>query len=162
MVHIDRGGQVTYHGPGQLVAYTLIDIGRRRMGVRQFVELLEQSVIAVLATYGIQAHGRRDAPGVYVAKSKIAALGLRVRRGRCYHGISVNVAMDLQPFQRINPCGYQGLPVTQLCEHSDENNPWRLVSPLAIELRDRLGYAGVDELSAPRSAQVLSRFHNAA
>ncbi|MEK7322400.1 MAG: lipoyl(octanoyl) transferase LipB [Pseudomonadota bacterium] len=114
VVHIDRGGQVTYHGPGQLVIYPLLDLRRLKLGVRQLVASLEQAVIDLLADYEITAVGRRDAPGVYVDGAKIAALGLRVRRGCCYHGLSLNVAMDLQPFARINPCGYPDLRVTQL------------------------------------------------
>jgi len=114
VVHIDRGGQVTYHGPGQIVIYPLLDLRRLGLGVRELVSGLEQAVIAVLAGYGIDAVGRRDAPGVYVSGAKIAALGLRVRRGCCYHGLSLNVAMNLEPFGRINPCGYPGLKVTEL------------------------------------------------
>lgn len=114
VVQIDRGGQVTYHGPGQLVCYVLLDLRRRGLGIRQLVETLESAVIETLAEYSIAAYPRRDAPGVYVAGSKIAALGLRVRRGCSYHGLAFNVAMDLGPFARINPCGFEGLPVTQL------------------------------------------------
>jgi lipoyl(octanoyl) transferase len=114
VVPIDRGGQVTYHGPGQLVAYVMLDIARAGLGIRPLVELLEEAVVATVAGYGIEAHGRRDAPGVYVADSKLAAIGLRVRRGCSYHGVAVNVAMDLEPFSRINPCGMEGLRVTQL------------------------------------------------
>jgi lipoyl(octanoyl) transferase len=114
VIAVDRGGQVTYHGPGQMVAYFMLDLRRLGMGVRQLVDVLEQSVIGWLATRGVVAKGRRDAPGVYVDGAKIAALGLRVRRGCTYHGLSLNVNMDLEPFSRINPCGYQGLPVTQL------------------------------------------------
>ncbi len=114
VLRVDRGGQVTYHGPGQLVAYTLIDIKRRKMTVRWLVELLETAVIDTVARYGIEAHGRRDAPGVYVGEAKLAAVGLRVRRYCSYHGIALNVSMDLEPFGRINPCGYEGLEVTQL------------------------------------------------
>lgn len=114
VVPIDRGGQVTYHGPGQLVAYVLLDIARRSLGVQHLVRLLEQAVIDLLAEQGIHATGRRDAPGVYVDGAKIAALGLRVKRGRTYHGLALNVDMDLEPFDRINPCGYPGMPVTQL------------------------------------------------
>lgn len=114
VVQTDRGGQVTYHGPGQLVAYTLIDLTRRRMGVRELVQSLESVVIHVLRDYGIQGSRRSGAPGVYVDEAKIAALGLRVKNGRSYHGLSLNVRMDLEPFQRINPCGYPGLAITQL------------------------------------------------
>lgn len=116
VVQIDRGGQVTYHGPGQLVVYVLLDIARRHLGVQRLVQLMEQAVIDLLAEHGVRAEGRRDAPGVYVAGAKIAALGLRVKRGRTYHGLALNVAMDLEPFDRINPCGYPGMRVTQLAD----------------------------------------------
>lgn len=112
----DRGGQMTYHGPGQLVAYVLMDLKRRRLGVRGFVSSLEQAVIDLLAGYGIEAKRRARAPGVYVADRKIAALGIRVRRGASYHGLSLNVAMDLAPFKHIDPCGYADLEVTQLAD----------------------------------------------
>ncbi|HEX7954873.1 MAG TPA: lipoyl(octanoyl) transferase LipB, partial [Burkholderiales bacterium] len=114
VVKTDRGGQITYHGPGQVVVYTLLDLRRRQIGVRGLVRKLERAVIELLATYGIDANAREDAPGVYVAGAKIAALGLRIRNGCCYHGLSLNVAMDLSPFAAINPCGYPGLEVTQL------------------------------------------------
>ncbi|MBI5461224.1 MAG: lipoyl(octanoyl) transferase LipB [Gammaproteobacteria bacterium] len=114
VVQIDRGGQVTYHGPGQLVAYVLLDLTRRHLGVQRLVQLMEQAVIDLLAEHGVTAQGRRDAPGVYVDGAKIAALGLRVKRGRSYHGLALNVNMDLEPFGRINPCGYPGMRVTQL------------------------------------------------
>ena len=114
VVKVDRGGQVTYHGPGQIVLYFLLDLRRRGIGVRALVTLMEQAVIKLLADYHIAAQSRRDAPGVYVEGAKIAALGLRVRRGCSYHGLALNVAMDLEPFARINPCGYPGLAVTQM------------------------------------------------
>lgn len=114
LVQIDRGGQVTYHGPGQLVGYLLVDIARAGLGVRSLVSAIEQSLIALLQSYGVSAHARSDAPGVYVGMAKIAALGLRIRAGCSYHGLSLNVAMDLEPFSRINPCGYAKMPVTQL------------------------------------------------
>ena len=110
----DRGGQITYHGPGQVVIYTLLDLRRRNLGVRALVRKLEQAVIELLKAYRIEAKGREDAPGVYVAGAKVAALGLRIRNGCCYHGLSLNVDMDLSPFHAINPCGYPGLAVTQL------------------------------------------------
>jgi len=116
VIQVDRGGQVTYHGPGQLVVYVLLDLRRAQLGVRQLVTLLEQSVIELLVQYGVAAHARPEAPGVYVGQAKIAALGLRVRRGCSYHGLSLNRDMDLEPFSRINPCGYPGLRVTQLRE----------------------------------------------
>lgn len=116
VVHSDRGGQVTYHGPGQLVAYLLLDLRRRGIGVKGLVTLLERSVIGLLAQHGIEADTRPEAPGVYVRGAKIASLGLRVRGGCCYHGLALNVAMDLRPFERINPCGYAGLRITQLSD----------------------------------------------
>jgi lipoyl(octanoyl) transferase len=114
VVQIDRGGQVTYHGPGQVVAYLLLDLRRWKLNVRQLVRLMEQSVIDILAGYNIEAHGREDAPGVYVGDAKIAALGLKIKNGCCYHGLSFNIDMDLSPYDFINPCGYKGLRVTQL------------------------------------------------
>jgi len=110
---IDRGGQITYHGPGQALVYTLLDLTRRRLTVRSLVRRLEQAVIDCLATYNVEASRRAGAPGVYVDGAKVAALGLRVRRGCCYHGIALNVNMDLTPFSAIDPCGYPGLAVTQ-------------------------------------------------
>ncbi|MCC7220762.1 MAG: lipoyl(octanoyl) transferase LipB, partial [Candidatus Contendobacter sp.] len=114
VIQTDRGGQVTYHGPGQVVVYCLLDVKRLGLTVRALVTALEEAVIELLADYRIAAHARPTAPGVYVDDAKIAALGLRIRQGRCYHGVSLNVAMDLEPFTRINPCGYPGLRVTQL------------------------------------------------
>ncbi len=134
VVPSDRGGQVTYHGPGQLVTYLLIDLGRRRLGVRRFVELLEQSVVDTLAAAGVAGSRRAGAPGVYVDGRKVAALGLRVRRGCSYHGLALNVDLDLAPFRAIDPCGYPGLAVTSLRELGV---PWtveeageRLLGPL--------------------------------
>jgi len=114
LVETDRGGQVTYHGPGQLIVYTLIDLRRRKSGVRHMVSRLEQTVIAILAAHDIEAYARKDAPGVYVGDSKIASLGLRVKRGACYHGVSFNIDMDLTPFSYINPCGQAGMDVIDL------------------------------------------------
>lgn len=110
----DRGGQVTYHGPGQVVCYVLMDLARARLGVRALVGALEAAVLAVLADLGVEGQRRAGAPGVYVAGRKLASLGLRVRRGCSYHGLALNVDMDLEPFRRINPCGYAGLEMTQL------------------------------------------------
>jgi len=114
VVSIDRGGQVTYHGPGQLVVYPLLDLRRLGLGVRDLVCGLERAISALAAAHGIEAAGRRDAPGVYAGGRKLASLGLRVRRGASYHGLALNVDMDLEPFGRINPCGYAGLEMTQL------------------------------------------------
>lgn len=116
VVKIDRGGQITYHGPGQIIAYCLLDMRRWKIGVRDLVRLMEQSVIDLLAEFNVVAIGREEAPGVYVDNAKIAALGLKIKNGYCYHGLSFNVNMDLTPFNNINPCGYQGLRVTQACE----------------------------------------------
>ena len=139
VVQSDRGGQVTYHGPGQAVVYTLIPLKAFGLNVRQLVSLLETSVVALLAKRGVDAHARSDAPGVYVADAKIASLGLRIRHGVSYHGVALNVAMDLTPFQRIHPCGYEGLEVTDLSactggkEHADD-----IGLELACAVKDRL------------------------
>ena len=116
VIRIDRGGQITYHGPGQIVAYLLIDLRRWKINVRELVRLMEQAVIDLLGEHGVPAQGREDAPGVYVGDAKIASLGLKIKHGCCYHGIALNVDMDLAPFANINPCGYAGLRVTQCCE----------------------------------------------
>jgi lipoyl(octanoyl) transferase len=113
VVKTDRGGQITYHGPGQVVLYVLLDLRRRGLAVRPLVRLMEDAVVGLLAEYGVEAAGRLEAPGVYVRGAKIAALGLRIRDGRCYHGLAFNVDMDLSPFHVIDPCGYSGLAVTQ-------------------------------------------------
>jgi lipoyl(octanoyl) transferase len=135
VLHSDRGGQVTYHGPGQLVVYVLLDLQRMQLGVRELVTRLENSVIELLAEFEICAEARRDAPGVYVAGEKIAALGLRVRKGRCFHGLALNVDMDLEPFTRIHPCGYRGLRVTQLrnlLKHGSENVTLAAIKPRLV------------------------------
>lgn len=116
VVQVDRGGQVTYHGPGQFVAYVLLDIRRLKSDVRKLVTALEQSVVTLLASYSIAARPRPDAPGVYVGDDKICSLGLRIKRGCSYHGLALNLDMDMEPFQRINPCGYQGLKMIQLAD----------------------------------------------
>jgi lipoyl(octanoyl) transferase len=118
VLKIDRGGQVTYHGPGQLVVYTLLDIKRLGLSIRGLVQALEAAVVDTVASYGVDAHERREAPGVYVGDRKLAAVGLKIRRFCSYHGLSINVDMDLEPFERINPCGYENLEVTQLKAHS--------------------------------------------
>ena len=140
VLQVDRGGQVTYHGPGQLVLYTLLNIDRLKLGVRQLVSCLEQTVIEVLAEYAVTAEARRDAPGVYVGEAKIAALGLRVRKGNCYHGLSLNVAMDLDPFSGIDPCGYRGMPVTQLSALADNVEFTTVEQQLCNKLIGVLGY----------------------
>ncbi|WP_148253814.1 lipoyl(octanoyl) transferase LipB [Aidingimonas lacisalsi] len=139
VVDTDRGGQITYHGPGQLVLYPLLDVKRARIGVRMLVDALENSVVDALREHGIAARARPDAPGVYVGADKIASLGLRIRRGCSFHGIAINLDMDLSPFARINPCGYAGQAMTQLADlttmpldrHAEAS---RLVRCLALRL----------------------------
>lgn len=138
VLKIDRGGQVTYHGPGQLIAYVLLDLKRSRFSVRSTVEALEAAVIRTVALYGIDAHGRRDAPGVYVGDKKLAAIGLRVRRHCTYHGLAVNVNMDLTPYESINPCGFEGLQVIQLSDLSDDIDMPRVRIDLETMLRASL------------------------
>jgi len=116
VLHVDRGGQVTYHGPGQIVLYPLLDLKRLKIGVKEYVHRIEQAMIDTLADWNIHAERRDGAPGVYVNGAKIGALGIRVRRGCTFHGLAFNIAMDLEPFQRINPCGYQGLKVTSMLD----------------------------------------------
>jgi lipoyl(octanoyl) transferase len=141
VIHIDRGGQVTYHGPGQLVVYPLIDLKRLKLGVRALVEGIENSVIDTLADFGIEALSKREAPGVYTPDGrKLASLGLRVRRGCTYHGLAFNVAMDLEPFTRINPCGYAGLQMTQVVELRGPTSVAAVAAALKPRLLDRLGY----------------------
>lgn len=139
VVHSDRGGQLTYHGPGQLVAYTLIDLRRRGLGIKSLVNRLEQTVIDCLAAYDLEAHTIEGAPGVYVNGEKIAALGLRVRRGATYHGLSFNIDMDLSPFLLIDPCGYKGLAVTQLKRLGVERSVEQVQPVLVQRLIERLG-----------------------
>jgi lipoyl(octanoyl) transferase len=138
VVKIDRGGQITYHGPGQLVAYLLLDLKRRNIGVKELVRRMEQAVIDLLAEYNVVAERRDKAPGVYVNNAKIAALGLRIRNGCCYHGLSLNVAMDLSPFSAINPCGYEGLAVTQTKAQGIADGLKTISNKLAQHLAARL------------------------
>lgn len=140
VIHTDRGGQVTYHGPGQIVAYVLLDLRRRALGVRQLVSALEQSVIDLLADYAISAQTRLDAPGVYVDGVKIAALGLRVRQGCCYHGLSLNVAMDVESYSRIHPCGYPDLQVTDMRTLGVVAETSQVADRLIAQLAHHLGY----------------------
>lgn len=141
VIQVDRGGQVTYHGPGQLVVYCLLDVRRLGLSVRALVTVLEQAVIELLAAHGIAAQARPDAPGVYVAGAKVASLGLRIRQGRSYHGLSLNVDMDLEPFARINPCGYPGLRVTQLRDLGVDLTVDAVAEDLLPRLGRKLGYA---------------------
>jgi lipoyl(octanoyl) transferase len=146
VIPIDRGGQVTYHGPGQLVVYPLIDLRRAGLGVRDMVTALERSVCELAAEYGIPAYPRADAPGVYVNGAKLASIGLRVRRGCSYHGLAFNLDMDLEPFSRINPCGYQDLKITQLSELGGPSDAASVARELAPRLLHHLGF---DTVSAP-------------
>jgi len=152
VIQVDRGGQVTYHGPGQIVAYPLVDIRRKGIAVREFVNRIEQAIIDVLEQYGVAGERVEGAPGIYVDGDKVASLGLRVRRGCTFHGLAFNIDMNLEPFQRINPCGFAGLQVTQLAalasvDFQDVEN--RLVSSLA----QQLGYSEIVELEQERKPE---------
>lgn len=138
VVRVDRGGQVTYHGPGQLVIYPLLDLKRAGLGVRDLVTALERTVVHYVSRYGISADTRPKAPGVYVGDQKLASVGIRVRRGASYHGLSLNVRMDLQPFQRINPCGYEGLAVTQLATLGAPGELSRVADEIVPDLLEML------------------------
>ncbi|WP_252274860.1 lipoyl(octanoyl) transferase LipB [Pseudomonas subflava] len=141
VVQVERGGQVTYHGPGQLVAYLMLDLRRQKLGVRELVTAMERALVDVLASYGIEAAPKADAPGVYVNGDKIASLGLRVRNGCSFHGLALNVDMDMSPFQRINPCGYAGLKMIQLKDLLEAPPALDEVAQrLEHALRERLGY----------------------
>jgi lipoyl(octanoyl) transferase len=141
VVQVDRGGQVTYHGPGQLVVYLMLDVRRRGFGVRELVTRIERTLIALLDSYGVTAAAKADAPGVYVDGAKIASLGLRIRNGFSFHGLALNVDMDLAPFRRINPCGYAGLAMTQLSEHAGPIEFAEVSARLRAQLVKHLDYA---------------------
>lgn len=136
LVKTDRGGQITYHGPGQIVVYLLLDLKRRGLGVKALVSRIEQAVIDLLLGYGIAAQRRTGAPGVYVGDAKIAALGLKIKNGCSYHGLALNVTMNLEPFSAINPCGYEGLAVTQLSELCAESNTETVSDKLVAHLQE--------------------------
>ena len=148
VIKVDRGGQVTYHGPGQIVAYPLLDIRRLGIGVRELVRRLEEAIIEVLQQYGVQGARRPGAPGIYVNGAKIASLGLRVRRGCTFHGLAFNIDMDLEPFQRINPCGYEGLQVTQLVSFASARLP-EVEEVLLEKLAGQLGHGILDTAPPP-------------
>ena len=141
VIKSDRGGQVTYHGPGQLVAYLMLDVRRLGYGVRELVTRMEQCLIDLLASYGVSAAAKADAPGVYVDGAKIASLGLRIRNGCSFHGLALNVDMDLEPFRRINPCGYAGLAMTQLRDHAGPIEFAEVGARLRAQLGKHLDYA---------------------
>jgi lipoyl(octanoyl) transferase len=140
VVQCDRGGQVTYHGPGQIVLYLLLDLRRRKLGVKTLVHQMEQALINLLQVYDIPGQRRAGAPGIYVGDAKIAALGLRVRKGCCYHGLSLNVDMDLEPFSRINPCGYAGLATTQVCDQRTDIAVETLIPKLLRTLEEQVSH----------------------
>ncbi|MEB0076683.1 lipoyl(octanoyl) transferase LipB [Pseudomonas sp. CCI3.2] len=141
VVQVDRGGQVTYHGPGQLVVYLMLDVRRLGFGVRELVSRIERSLIALLSSYDVTAVAKNDAPGVYVDGAKIASLGLRIRNGFSFHGLALNVDMDLEPFRRINPCGYAGLAMTQLRDHAGPIEFAEVSARLRAQLVKHLDYA---------------------
>ncbi|EMP57435.1 lipoyltransferase [Marinobacter santoriniensis NKSG1] len=143
VIKVDRGGQVTYHGPGQLVVYLMLDLPRKKMGVRSLVDTIEQGIVGTLGDLGIEAAARPDAPGVYVGDAKIASLGLRVRRGCSFHGLALNVAMDMEPFSRINPCGYAGMAMCQVTDFVPGKTVSDLDKRLVQHLVDALSYASV-------------------
>lgn len=152
LVRSDRGGQVTYHGPGQIVVYTLVNMRRLGIGVRRLVELLEEAAIALLESQGLRGMRRAGSPGVYVDEAKVAALGLRIRNACAYHGIALNVDMDLEPFTRIDPCGYRGLEVTSLRALGSRLSPQRAGELLAGSLCDSLGLRLAGECASPPAA----------
>jgi len=149
VVHVDRGGQVTYHGPGQIVAYPLFDLKRLKVGVREYVHRIEQSIIDTCADWNIHAERRVGAPGVYVAGAKVAALGIRVRRGCTFHGLAFNIGMDLEPFRRINPCGYEGLQVVALAELGGPSGMETVKPALLEHLARQFGVALQFDAAAP-------------
>lgn len=140
VVQSDRGGQVTYHGPGQLMGYILVDIKRLGIGPRELVDTIENSIVGLLKDYGLQSQPDKDAPGVYVGKQKIASLGLRIRKGFSFHGLAINVDMDLEPFHRINPCGYAGMEMTQLKNYTDNPDISAVGQKLAAHIQQALSY----------------------
>jgi len=160
VVRADRGGQVTYHGPGQLIAYTLLDLRRAGIAIRPLVTRLEQSVIDLLEGFGIEGERRAGAPGVYVNGAKIAALGVRVRRGCCYHGLALNVDMDLAPYRGINPCGYAGLAVTQLRDLGIEADCAAFARSLAPHLLHNLYADGYTTVRTGGAAAVAATMHS--
>lgn len=147
VVQVDRGGQVTYHGPGQLVVYFLLDIRRRKLGVRQLVTAIEDTIVAAMARYGVSAAARPDAPGVYVDGAKLCSLGLRIRKGCSFHGLALNVAMDLAPFARINPCGYAGM---QMIQSADLGGPQSVTEAATVVTElfvKQLGYQAIQSVT---------------
>lgn len=147
VVQVDRGGQVTYHGPGQLIMYLMIDLRRNKLGVREVVTLMEQAIIKVLAHYSVLAYAKADAPGVYVAQSKIASLGLRVRKGCTFHGLALNINASKEPFLRINPCGYVGLKMSNLSDYVENSDSQEVANLLADFMRQEMQYKRVNYMT---------------
>lgn len=145
IVKVDRGGQVTYHGPGQLVVYFLLDLRRHKLGVRQLVNTIEDTIVSLMAEYGVSAAARPDAPGVYVDGAKLCSLGLRIRRGCSFHGLALNVAMDLEPFLRINPCGYAGMQMIQTTDLGGPPSVAEAAQRVTAIFAERLGYQDIHE-----------------
>jgi lipoyl(octanoyl) transferase len=146
VIQADRGGQVTYHGPGQITAYIMVDLRRLDLGPRSLVTAIEDSLVALLAKYQISAHPKKDAPGVYAGENKIASLGLRIRKGFSFHGLALNVDMDLEPFHRINPCGYAGMVMTQMANFIEKPDITAVGHELAEQLTNCLSYEGMQDL----------------
>ena len=144
LINIDRGGQITYHGPGQLIVYLLIDIKRRGLGVRRLVTLIEQSIINTLADYQLNAYAKKEAPGVYIDEAKIAAVGLRIKKGCSFHGLSLNISMDMTPFKTINPCGYKDLQIVQLADFIKDVQLSQVQEKLLSYLVKSMGYARME------------------
>lgn len=151
VIHVDRGGQVTYHGPGQIVLYPLLDLRRLKVGVREYVDRIEQAVIDTLAEWNIEGARRDGAPGVYVAGAKVMALGIRVRRGCTFHGLAFNIAMDLEPYRRINPCGYQGLQVTSVVDLGGPSGMDQVKPVLVAQIARQFGLT-VEDAAPPNFA----------
>lgn len=143
VVQVDRGGQVTYHGPGQLIMYLMIDLRRNKLGIRDMVTIMEQAIVEVLESFGVKAFSKSDAPGVYVDQSKIASLGLRVRRGCTFHGFALNLNVDMEPFLRINPCGYAGMQMSNLADFVADLDQQVVIQRLCDFMIKKIGYNNV-------------------
>ena len=149
VIQVDRGGQVTYHGPGQLVVYLMVNIKRKKLGARALVTLIENAIVATLKQQGIEAAPKKDAPGVYTNGKKIASLGLRIRKGCSFHGLALNIDMDIEPFHRINPCGYQGLEMCQVSDFVKKPHFDTILQQLQSQLQTDLGYTSAHILTEP-------------
>jgi len=160
IVRTDRGGQVTFHGPGQVVGYVLLDLRRKKIGIRPLVALLEQVIIDLLADYQIVASNRCDAPGVYIEGEKICSIGLRVKQGCTYHGFALNVDLDLKPFKMINPCGFSGLKMTQLSYYQKQFSKLKLHEQLVAYMVQKLGYTSAHVSTTENNERLLMGVHN--